>query len=749
MHLYSRTNNKKVAPTPTDESNEAFDLAVRLVNETSRHLFITGRAGTGKTTFLRFIRNSCDKQMAVVAPTGVAAINAGGVTIHSFFQLPFTPFVPGSHSDNTTSIDKHQLLSRLRLSGERKKVIQELELLVIDEISMVRADLLDAIDTVMRSVRKEYRKPFGGVQVVFIGDLFQLPPVVPGATWSILSAYYDSPYFFSSRVVKASPPLFIEFTRIYRQRDSVFVDLLNQVRHNGLTKEAIELLGSRYKPGFQPAVGDGYIVLTTHHHKADLINATALNKIEGDVHAFDATIKGEFSDKSFPTDRQLKLKVGAQVMFMRNDTEGAKRFFNGKIGRVSSVQQDKVYVQCDDDPEEIEVKRETWENIRYSVGATGHQVEEEVLGSFIQFPLRLAWAITIHKSQGLTFQKVVIDAGNAFAPGQVYVALSRCTSLEGLILQTKINATSLRSDERILSFMSRQATADLEELIIESKKDYELSVFSQIFDFSPVQRMIGHLDDLLIGNNIPIHEAGRTWISSLCKDAAHGAHVSERFLQQLQQLNRENSAKLVIRQRILAGVDFFIGLADGMKRSVGSAPVLTYSNEHAQRLILLLNEVYIRLCESLYRLEFAREGRDPVEFRNYKSLFQAAELVLSNSIVEVSDSADGKVHAELYQQLKAFRDQLCREKKCLPYHIATNKMLEDISTFLPQTDEELAVLAGFGKKRVAMYGPGFLDLVVEYCRLHSISSRIMYHPGRPTQKRFTSIENLNRGRRLV
>ena len=424
-----------MATITPDTSNTIFNIAVDLVNQSSRNIFLTGKAGTGKTTFLKYIRDNSSKQMAIVAPTGVAAINAGGVTIHSFFQLPFSPFVPESKGfgNNDAIADKHSLLSRLRLTGEKKKVIQELELLVIDEISMVRCDTLDAIDTVMRHIRQRRFERFGGVQVLFIGDMFQLPPVVPEQEWRILSEFYNSPYFFDSKVILDEPPVYIEFTKIYRQSEERFINLLNQVRNNEMDESGMEILDSRFQPAFRRSKDDGYIILTTHNRKADTTNSEELQKINERTYSYTAKIEGDFSEKAYPPDEQLLLKIGAQVMFIKNDLEKVRRYFNGKIGTVTRIEDDKIFVLCKNETDEIEVKKETWENIRYSVNKTTRQMEEDVLGSFTQYPLRLAWAITIHKSQGLTFEKAIIDAGEAFAPGQVYVALSRCTSLGGMI----------------------------------------------------------------------------------------------------------------------------------------------------------------------------------------------------------------------------------------------------------------------------------------------------------------------------
>ena len=363
-----------------DIGNSEFHLAVEFVNKTNRNIFLTGKAGTGKTTFLKYIRKNSPKQMAVVAPTGVAAINAGGVTIHSFFQIPFSPFIPESNESGIKNevTDRQTLLGRLRLTNEKRKVIQELELLIIDEISMVRCDTLDAIDTLLRQVRQKRTEQFGGVQVLFIGDMYQLPPVASEAEWQILSQYYDSPYFFDSRVIREKTPAHIEFTKIYRQSDDRLINLLNQIRNNELNGEGFATLTSRYIPGFKPAKDDGYILLTTHNRKADAINNEQLQNINTHQYESKAIIEGEFPEKAYPAEIGLTLKVGAQVMFLKNDTsDRGKRYYNGKIGVVTKIEDEKVFVQCGDEPCEIEVVREIWKNIRYSVNKNTRKLDED------------------------------------------------------------------------------------------------------------------------------------------------------------------------------------------------------------------------------------------------------------------------------------------------------------------------------------------------------------------------------------
>lgn len=376
-----------------DSTNKIFQIAEEMVCGSNANIFLTGKAGTGKTTFLRHIKSVCDKNLAVVAPTGVAAINAGGTTIHSFFQLPFAPF-----NYNDTSV----FFGRLKINSERRLVFRQLELLIIDEISMVRADLLDAIDAVLRHFRFRHHEPFGGVQVLMIGDMYQLSPVVKEEEWSHIGTNYQSHYFFDSRVLKNTPPVHIAFDKIYRQQDQRFVNLLNAVRNNSLDAEDLRLLQSLYNPHYKPNDDEDHIILTTHNNKADIINKERLDALKGKTFSFAAKIEGEFADKNFPADEQLQLKVGARIMFIKNDTEKVRRYFNGKIGTVTNISNEKIYVQCKGDEDEIEVSIETWQNIRYGVNKETQAIDEDVVGSFKQYPLRLAWAVTIHKSQGLT-----------------------------------------------------------------------------------------------------------------------------------------------------------------------------------------------------------------------------------------------------------------------------------------------------------------------------------------------------------
>lgn len=465
----------------TDSSNTIFRQAVAFVNQTSQHLFLTGRAGTGKTTFLKYIREHSFKKMAVVAPTGVAAINAGGVTIHSFFQLPFGTYLPTQKSvwggDFQNIYNKNQLLGKLKLNSTKRDLMRELDLLVIDEVSMVRADTMDAIDAVLRSVRRRLYETFGGVQLLFIGDMFQLPPVIRDNEWELMSEYYNSPFFFDALSVREASPLYIELKKIYRQTDRDFISILNHVRNNNCTEEDLERLQQHFHPHFVPDRHEGFITLTSHNHKADTINQQELDRLPAPLHKLEAIIKHEFPDHAYPVEKDMFLKEGAQVMFIKNDKGEQRRFYNGKIGTIEriDIHDQQIFVSFPGEKDLLQVEREVWRNIRYRYDNEQDEVNEEELGTFSQFPIRLAWAVTIHKSQGLTFSKAIVDAGQSFAPGQVYVALSRLTGLEGLVLKSRITPASIMTDERIISFAAQEESEDRMQLILEESQ----SIFTE------------------------------------------------------------------------------------------------------------------------------------------------------------------------------------------------------------------------------------------------------------------------------
>lgn len=472
---------------PENQNNE-LSYAWDFVEHTGRSIFLTGKAGTGKTTFLKTVVERSSKRSIVVAPTGVAAINAGGMTIHSFFQLPFSPFVPGA-----------KIESRFDFGKEKRKIISSLDLLIIDEISMVRSDLLDAIDSVLRRFRNRY-KPFGGVQLLMIGDLQQLTPVVTPEDERMLKPYYDTPYFFGSKALAQIDYVTIQLEKVYRQQDDIFLNLLNHIREGQTSTEDLTLLNSRFKPVFLPKPEEGYIRLTTHNQLANNYNESELQKLPGRSYTYRAKIDGTFPEYSYPTAETLTLKVGAQVMFVKNDPSGQHRYYNGRIGHVTLAEDNRLEVYCPGDANAIEVEPLEWENARYTLNDETREIETEVLGKFSQLPLRLAWAITIHKSQGLTFERAIIDASLSFAPGQVYVALSRCKTLEGMVLASKIPPQAIINDERVDDYISHQeeeALRSIEQLPI-LKDEYYRHLLMELFDFKDILYREEYLGRLII-----------------------------------------------------------------------------------------------------------------------------------------------------------------------------------------------------------------------------------------------------------
>jgi PIF1-like helicase/Helix-turn-helix domain/Helicase len=553
----------------TDTNNPVFDLAVRFVNQTARSVFLTGKAGTGKTTFLKHIRENSFKKMAVVAPTGVAAINAGGTTLHSFFQLPFGPFLPSRqhewNAENPGYSDPNSLFRNIRFNAAKRELLQELELLVIDEISMVRADTLDAVDTVLRHFREQPLLPFGGLQVLYIGDLFQLPPVLTREEEPLLQNFYPSPFFFDSQVIRQAPPVCLELKKIYRQNDARFIDLLNNIRNNRVSHQDLMTLSDYYQPDFTPPKNDNYITLTSHNAKAESINQEELGKLRGRVHSFVASVTGEFNDKAFPAEKTLALKEGAQVMLIKNDKGETRRYYNGKIGTIQKLAADKITIAFPDEADVLVLEKETWRNIRYNYDKEKDKVNEEELGTFSQYPIRLAWAITIHKSQGLTFEKAVIDAGSSFAPGQVYVALSRLTSLEGLVLRSRISPASISTDHRVVTFTENS----IPDGIVEQQLEQEQLAFisESLLKAFQWERLTATAKDHYTGyahravsGRIAALELSKKWLDSTLAQQ----ETAQKFTRQLEQLLSEAEADgyAQLQQRTAAAASYFIRLLE-------------------------------------------------------------------------------------------------------------------------------------------------------------------------------------------
>ncbi|WP_430614683.1 helix-turn-helix domain-containing protein [Flavobacterium sp. JP2137] len=516
--------------------------ALQFINQTNRSIFLTGKAGTGKTTLLKQIIETTHKNAVVVAPTGIAALNAGGVTIHSFFHLPFAAFIPDSKSvpifSDTVKFENQVSLRRhLMMNNTRKALFQNLELLIIDEVSMVRADVMDAMDFMLRRIRKN-EQPYGGVQVLFIGDLLQLPPVVKQVEWEILKQYYRGNFFFHAHVIQKNPPLYIELDKIYRQSDDRFIRVLNNLRNNQVTSKDVDLLNEFVQPDFDQKKQQGYITLTTHNAKADAINNEALQELPNKAHTYYPELVGDFPEKIFPLEAKMTLKVGAQIIFIKNDLSFEKNFFNGKMGVIQSLSPNEIYVHFPEENKTIEVEKYEWQNIKYSVDDNTKEIQEQILGTYTQYPIKLAWAITVHKSQGLTFDRAVLDVSRVFLPGQAYVALSRLRSLEGLILLNPIQMNGLQNDADVMEYANQKANAEkLESELHTSTRffiyKYLVQSFSW-FDLSTQWRQ--HLQTYVAESDRSKKKQFHGWATVQSQQMDALLIHSEKFVNQLHQL---------------------------------------------------------------------------------------------------------------------------------------------------------------------------------------------------------------------
>ncbi|MBO9199675.1 MULTISPECIES: helix-turn-helix domain-containing protein [Niastella] len=616
----------------TDTSNHLFQLAVRFVNQTNRHIFLTGKAGTGKTTFLKYIRENTFKKLAIVAPTGVAAINAGGVTMHSFFQLPhgsFLPVQPSGWNSHSAFNTPHTLLAGLRLTNDKKVLLQELELLIIDEVSMLRADILDEIDCILRHVRRKQYEPFGGVQMLYIGDLFQLPPVVKNEEWDQLKHQYNSPFFFDAQALQQKPPLYLELKKIYRQHEQEFIGVLNNIRNNKVTATDLDLLHQHYLPGYESSENESYITLTTHNAKADTINQNQLDKLSNQLCEYKAEITGDFNERAYPADLVLQLKEGSQIMFIKNDKGESRRFFNGKIATISRISGEEVYVRFEGDEHDMLLEKETWRSIRYQYNNEEDKIEEEEVGSFKQYPVRLAWAITIHKSQGLTFEKAIIDAGASFAPGQVYVALSRLTSLAGLVLYSRIHPTSINTDTRVIEFTRLEQEED--QLAQELQQEQQLFItrsLVQTFDWLKLaEGMQMHYDDYE-KRTIPDKNACIVWAKQLLEAVLKQTEMADKFTRQLEQLlpNATQDGYQFLHQRVSAGSTYFLKAMEEMETAVTNHIAEIKPKPKAKKYVSTLQQLLLlpqRKKELLQQAVLITEGL--VKGANATDLLQLVE----------------------------------------------------------------------------------------------------------------------------
>lgn len=550
---------------------KAAEYTLRFINQTNKSVFLTGKAGTGKTTLLREIIATTHKNTVVVAPTGIAALNAGGVTIHSLFQLPFAAFLPDSKelpffSETVKFENQHSLTRHFNMNATKKAVIRNMELLVIDEVSMLRADILDAMDFMLRKVRRN-EHPFGGVQVLYIGDLLQLPPVVKQEEWRLLSNYYRGMFFFHSHVVQQYPPLYIELDTIFRQTDDAFISVLNNLRNNRITAADQQLLNLFVQPDFDFKTHTGYITLTTHNAKADALNSDALAEIKGKQYMFLPEIVDDFPEKIYPVEEKLLLKVGAQVMFVKNDLSYEKRFFNGKMGVVKALSDNEIIVHFPEENTSIEVERYEWQNIKYKVNENTKEIEEELLGTFTHYPIKLAWAITVHKSQGLTFDKAVLDVSNVFAPGQAYVALSRLRSLNGLILLSPLNMKGIASDEEVLQYaLNKASTEILQQSLSVETQQYLFKSLITCFDFKQLmQEWRNHHFSYNQEAPKSPKRKHQDWAQKQADCVAELGEASVKFQSQLHKLFAAEPVDLVfIRQRVEAAYAYFFKPLDAV-----------------------------------------------------------------------------------------------------------------------------------------------------------------------------------------
>ena len=550
--------------------SEAAVYTLKFINQTHRSVFLTGKAGTGKTTLLREIIQTTHKNTVVVAPTGIAALNAGGVTIHSMFQLPFGGFIPDNSSphfsENTKFETRATLRRHFKMSGLKKSVIKNMELLIIDEVSMLRADLLDAMDFMMQTVRKK-TSPFGGVQVLYIGDLLQLPPVIRDEEWRTLKNYYKGKFFFHSHVIQQNPPLYIELSKIFRQTDDVFISILNNLRNNQISPQDVQNLNQYVNPNFDLKANKGYITLTTHNTKADAMNAQALEDLEEKLVVYKPSIVGDFPEKIFPVDEELKLKVGAQVMFVKNDLSFDKKYFNGKMGIIQSLSKEEILVHFPEENTTIEVEKYEWENIRYKVDELTKEIEEEVLGTFVHYPIKLAWAITVHKSQGLTFDKAALDVSQVFLPGQAYVALSRLRSLNGLILLSPLRMNGISNDQDVMDYSLNKASDDfLKNSLHFETKNFIHNYLVNTFDWAELaQEWRNHKFSYSDNSESSAKSKQANWAAKQLEAIDRLLDPSQKFIVQLNKIfNAETVDLNHVSKRFLAAYNYFIKPMDDL-----------------------------------------------------------------------------------------------------------------------------------------------------------------------------------------
>lgn len=695
-----------------------YELAYDYVLRTNRCIFLTGKAGTGKTTLLRRLQAECPKQTVVVAPTGVAAINAEGVTIHSLFQLPPQLFLP-------TPAARKQLFAEMQLRQAKLRLLRNMELLVIDEVSMVRADLLDTIDAVLRHVRHRRSLPFGGVQVLFIGDLYQLSPVAREQEWQMLREYYKGPYFFQARVFQEIQPVYIELDHVYRQHDMQFIDLLNEVRNNRLSPQSLKMLNSRYQPDWQPREGEPFhITLSTHNHKVEALNAVEFDKLTAPVEEYHATIKGTFPESMYPLEPVLRLKVGARVMFTRNDSAPEKQYYNGKLGIVAECDEEHILVQSDEG-EEIEVHTEIWENIRYTAVPNSDEVKSEIAGTFTHIPLRLAWAVTIHKAQGLTFEHVVIDAADAFAAGQVYVALSRCRSLEGIVLLSRIPESALSNAREVLQFTAAQPTIEaVANGLQHSQQEYLLHLLSDLYDFGDLLFALEVVQRGVEGTGSFNLEETRAYLTRLRQALQAEQQVAETFQKQITRLvGMQDWERL--QQRMAAAHGYFVPRIQQLCDIIKASPAYTDNKQDGKEYEERMTELHTDLARKwrLMQQIAETEGKSACMERWINTLFEARARFVPPKI-KLTTKAEKELpkvetdHPQLLKQLQALRRRVAEEQGVADqvFRVAATKTLVEIANRLPRTKKEMLAVKGMGAKKYALYGEQALEIVKKYVR---------------------------------
>ncbi|WP_163337235.1 helix-turn-helix domain-containing protein [Desulfopila sp. IMCC35008] len=705
-------------------------LAHEFVRYTNCNIFLTGKAGTGKTTFLHDIALQSEKRLIITAPTGVAAINAGGVTLHSFFQMPFSPFVPGAEMYNE---QRHH-----RMSREKKNIIRSLDLLVIDEISMVRADLLDCVDHMLRRHRRS-DKPFGGVQLLMIGDLHQLPPVVRDQEWQLLRNHYQSPYFFSSTALSKTELIPIELKKIYRQSDQTFIDILNQVRNNQLEPATLKKLNSRLDPDFYPADDEGYITLCTHNSRADSINVTKLAELTGPGSFFNAELEGDFPEHAYPTIDTLELKKGAQVMFVRNDPSPDKEYFNGKIGTIMAIDDEEILVKCQDDANMITVARTTWQNTKYTLDPETNEISTEVIGTFTQYPLKLAWAITIHKSQGLTFDRAIIDAEAAFAHGQVYVALSRCRTFEGLVLSSPVASSGIKSDQTVNQFVRHaEQNPPTTDKLDQAKIRYQQQLLHEAFSFNNLRAALNNLVRVLERNATVIHVTGVSDPGEIYRRTEEEIfQVGENFRRQLTGLFQDSTLPgddPAIRERLAKAANYFRDKITSLPGTIANNLTTETDNKEIRKKLKngqkwLMEATAVKLAA----VESCGEDFSPPR---YLRAISNVEVELSKpqktTKSSINYSESDIAHPELFEKLKAWRAQKAQKDRLAPFHIMHQKTLIQLTIQMPDTLADFQKVKGIGKKLTEKYGAELVEQISMYRKEHGISTVIL--PDKKEQK---------------